>query len=178
MKKALILILALALVMSLSAPAFAAEDVYKQTELYFYYDVPEPIYSVTIPDEMYLDLGENYLEIAVEGDGDLMGKAVTITFEGTQIYVETDWAKGYVASLLPNDEDDGWSSVWYEIYCADGTNLEWIGDFAVYPAGGTLATFYELGSSQEINIHVYPSQPNIRPNIEYTGYIIFGISLR
>jgi len=174
MKKALIIILALALVMGLSAPAFAAEDVFRPTELYFYYDAPEPIYSVTIPDGLHLDYGDNHLEIVVESVDDLMGKVVTITFEGTQLYYEDLEAFG--AILWPNGEYEG-DSVSYEIRDSLGRQLGSLESANGYPAGGVLAEFSE-NSVQAINLHVYQVQSHVKPNVEYTGYIVFGISLR
>ena len=174
MKKALVIFLALALVMGLSAPALAAEDDYRQTHLYFYYGVTEPIYTVTIPDGLYLEFGNNYLEIVVEGVDDLMGKLVTITFEGTQLYYEDLEAFG--AILWPNGEYEG-DSVNYHIRDSLGRQLGFLEGSNYYPAGGVLAEFTE-NSTQAINLYVYPIQSYVKSNVEYTGYIIFGISLR
>jgi len=86
MKKALTIILALALVMSLSVPAFAAPDSSKDTTLNFSLTIAGPAYTVTIPGTLPLGLGSTSLGITCQMIDRSLGyyEEIVVTFEGTQ----------------------------------------------------------------------------------------------
>jgi len=166
MKKFTVAIIALALVMSLSVPAFAANETDAQTNLSF--TLSSPSYTVTIPGTLDLVLGYNNLPVTVAAAQNLGGKTVTITFEGTQAF-DLDH---YVYDLWPN----GISSVdnaRYALFTA-GDNIPVVSTSSK-PVGHILAEFTNNGT-QEIVILV-PSGQSIVPDVPYTGSITFGIKL-
>ena len=168
MKKFTVAIIALALVMSLSVPAFAANPTGAQTDLSFTYTAAVPSYTVTIPGTLDLVLGYNNLPVIVAAAQNLGGKTVTITFEGTQAF-DLDH---YVYDLWPN----GISSVdnaRYALFTA-GDNIPVVSTSSK-PVGHILADFTDNGT-QEIVILV-PSGQSIVPDVPYTGSITFGIKL-
>ena len=182
MKKALVIILALALVMGLSAPALAAEE--RQTELHFYYDAPDPLYYVTISDSLVMHFGDNYLDISVEGTENLGSKKVTITFEETQdisyiIDLEDGPHQLYNNSLWPNGVYNyDMYTVYYEIYDYLGNINDLFFNRHRSLPGTVLAEFTGDGDcslrlviDENFNVQFHPNTP-------YVGYITFGISLR
>ena len=104
MKKFITIILALALVMSLSVPVFAAPNQTEaQTNLSFAYEAVEPVYTVTIPGTLSLGFGDNYLPIEVSDTANLNNKSVAITFEGTQTEADfPQFAYTHYALILVN----------------------------------------------------------------------------
>ena len=83
MKKALTIILTLALVMSLSVPAFAATN--KDTTLNFTPVIAAPEFTVSIPPTLDLAIGNNGLKVEVQLEK-MIGQydVIEVTFEGTQ----------------------------------------------------------------------------------------------
>ena len=193
MKKALIIILALALVMGLSAPALAAEDEYRQTELYFYYDALEPVYYVTIPDAITLDFGENYLTIGVDGTENLGGKAVAIYYDSSTLNMSQEPGYALYVSALVSESTDEYGdpeyAILYILSDSDGeafgeTHLDEEDEYPFYmqfiEQGTELANFYGDGEDYLI-LTIEDSMKmfySFAPNIAYSGYIIFGIGLR
>jgi len=183
MKKASIIILALALVMGLSAPALAAEDEYSQTNLYFCYEAVDPYYFVTIPEELDLEFGGNPIPIIVDGTQDLGGKAVTITFEETQtLYMGAEFSptgEAYYYTVLALGSTGNY--VYYFMIDDDGNEIDQsaiTGEPSAVIAGTVLMDF---GGDGEKFLTLYVDINNkmwMTPNVIYNGYIVFGISLR
>jgi len=184
MKKALIIILALTLVMSLSVTAFAAEDDYRQTNLNFYYSVYEPTYSVTIPSAIDLFLDEIILNNITATDvSNLNGKTIAISVEdalnGDVSWFDVNEYHDYL--IVENLEATGryYTTLAIEILGELNTFTR-LGDFA---DGRLLFEFTEddtkdIGFSVLTSVAPYQLDPGlIFPNSLYTGYIIFGIKL-
>jgi len=181
MKKFLTLILALALVLSLSVPVFAANETSARTDLSFIYADNEPSYIVTIPASLELSMGENFLPITVTDAENLNGKKITVTIEGTN---EPNGIGGFATVLHVPYEIllSGYTNeVRYNIFNAEGNLIGEGGPhiFAVHDR--TLAEFDGNGekSIKISNIESVWSPPSfpIMPNVPYTGYIVFGIKV-
>ena len=183
MKRALTIILALALVMGLSAPALAVEDDYRQTELYFYYDVSEPTYSVTIPSSIDLFLDEFVLHNITANDvTNLNGKTIAISIEdalnGDVSWFDVNENHDYL--IVENLEATGrcYKTLAIGIICGSKT-FNRLGDLT----DQILFEFTEddskdIGFGVLSSVAPYQLDPGlIFPNSQYTGYIIFGISL-
>ena len=171
MKKLLSIILALALVMSLSVPAFAADET-RKVDLSFYEEENGPVYTVTIPGSLDLTRGDNWLTITCFTDS-LFDKTVTVTFEGTQtsnqFVLHTDWIGNQSYNLA------------YRLY--DFNNV-YVG-YAPFP-GRVLVEFdtktYSGNLEEKIRIFIDPDDTindgiDFQPGVPYSGYIIFGIKL-
>jgi len=167
MKKFTVAIIALALVMSLSVPAFAANQTSAQTELSFTYVPVEPSYTVTIPGSLPLVFGDNYLPITVSDTGNLSGRAVTVTFEGTQHQSDSHYWM-YLRPDVPGD------SPHYELYNADDVQIL---STAANPSGHILAQFTVDGIKQIKILFSYNEIKYMEPGVTYTGQLIFGIKL-
>ena len=170
MKKFLIFTLALALLMSLSVPAFATEydqdDTGGQTNLSFM--VAGPTYTVTIPAALNLTTGDNLLPIEVS-DADLDGKTIKVTFEGTG---DAFSATAYNLNLFPSG---GGTYLEYNLFDSTGSSI----GYGVATKGTKLAEFTSDGT-KNIKIYIAPSVVTaswFQKGIAYTGYITFGIAL-
>ena len=174
MKKFLTIILALALVMSLSVPVFATNPTSGQTDLSFIY-VNEPVYTVAIPPALALELGNNYLPITVSDVQYLGDKTITVTFEGTQRRSNpgNEPARYYLQLSYQNISN----SFLYDLF--DSMDIEAEGFFVTVQQGRWLADFQSNGT-KTIRLFIDPDVINgsiLTPNVPYTGYIIFGIKL-
>ena len=133
--------------------------------------VPEPLYTVTIPETLALTVGGNALTITVSDTANLGGKAVTITFEGTQAKIAEGTDYRYGAQL---DPESGGAGLPYELFNADNAPVT---STAANPAGQTLADFTGNGT-KTISLYIDESAlDTVERGIPYTGYIIFGIKL-
>ena len=201
-KKSISIILALALVMSLSVPVLATNGT--QTDLTFTYAIPEPSFVVTIPGTLNLAVGDNNLPITaeVQTSGDLNGDTIVVTIQETNLMLGTVtqyaalmlYAPGYDASQPSSHR------MFYQLYDADGIRVSYdaavdIDGAVCYGAGigTTLATFndddfsnvYPFISAKNINLFVdladiqkKISAGNFQVDAEYTGFIRFGIRLQ
>ena len=177
MKKFLTLILALALVMSLSVPVFAAGDSYNQndtggqTDLTFTYDPASPTYTVTIPGSLTLAIGDNNLPIAVSDTDNLGGKKVTVTFEETQDYSMA--IPGYFLNLATVVDLIGYT-ITYKLFDADNHDVTY--DYSGYNSvlEGTVLAEFTTDGTKNIKINIPSSAYTVGT---YTGYIVFGIYL-
>jgi|GEM_PF-5284503 len=174
MKKSVCVILMLALVLSLSVPAFASN----QTDLVFSYSVSEPAYTVNIPGKLDLEIGQNLMTIEVVCE-DLEGKQVIITAE------ETNEAYTYVSdsSFLTRlvRKDGGAGFVRYFLRDAEGKGIfshtSTITD--TFDSGDELFKFSEAGKDY-LDFYISPlslSLSNADVGLDYVGYLIFGIKL-
>jgi len=164
MKKLTTIILAVALVMCLSVPVFATDynqdDPGGDTTLNYVYK-PDPIYTVTIPMTLNLNVGDNLLTLNVSGAEHLNSKTIRVTCEGTQ-HEDNDLV------LECADAAEGKKTLNYGLYNAKG-NL--VGISAI------MADFSGNGS-QDIKIEIGEgSLMSIEPFKLYTGTITFGIEL-
>ena len=184
MKKALTIMLALALVLSISAPAFAAEDDYRQTNLNFYYSVSEPTYSVTIPSSMDLFLDIVTLSnVTVTDVTNLNGKTIAITVEdatnGDVSWFDVNEHHDYL--IVENLEATG--KYYKTLAIAVIGELNTITRLGEFTDGRLLFEFTEddtkdIGFTALSSVAPYQLDPGlIYPNSYYTGYIIFGIKL-
>jgi hypothetical protein len=126
------------------------------------YMVPAPIYTVTIPATLDMEPGDNVLIFTVSETANLNGKTVTVTAAGTQEADDTLVLK-YPGAANPYSD-----TLAYGLLDADDE-----------PAviGGVLAEFTEDGF-QTIKFTIDPALlPTLEPFKEYSGNIIFGISL-
>jgi len=201
MKKALTIILAMALVMSLSVPVFAA-DSSQNTNLTFSYAVAGPEYTVTIPPSLNLVIGDNALPISCEITKPL-GRydEILVTFEATQQHeLGTPGTGNAVYELALRFNENRMVFVPYHLFDADGGEMK-TGTMG-YPYGfevdrlkdGSLLVAFnaknfkpgELGDDNEvtryINIEVVGTEVQalidngrFYPTETYTGFITFGI---
>jgi len=182
MKKTLTIILALALVMSLSVPALAANQTEGRTDLIFTYIPAEPVYTVTIPGSLNLEIGMNFLPITISDAENLRDKTVVVTFEGTQEYSSSfDW---YFLSLQSEVIDSSVYSIPYSIIGANGVELgNDPGNPGIATSGIALAEFTDNGTKQitafidEDDVYIDKLMNELHANTLFTGYIIFGIKL-
>jgi len=182
MKKAFCFILATALVLCLSVPAFATE--YNETDTqgrmnlsFTYNEPPAPTYTVTIPASLDLSVGDNPFSVGVSDAENLGGKSVVITFHSS--YNTLSIGEKYYPCLGPQFTT---GSIYYQyipfrIYDQNG----------VEPAviwGSTLAQFDDNGTA-ELNIKIdlallesYQPGKELKPGGTYSGYMTFGIALQ
>ena len=175
MKKFFTMILALALVLSLSVPAFAANETNGQTDLTFTYG-NTPTYTVTIPASLTLAVGDNDLPITASDVADLNGKTITVTFEGTMPNDKDAVDDRYYTRLWLNGSNVGGNAIRYDLYDADG---QYVSTFGTCAAGTVLASFTTSGI-QNIRIYIdpfYVTTSGFQPGAPYTNYITFGIAL-
>ena len=169
MKKTLTIILAMALVMGLSVPVFAANETSGKTDLTFTY-AAVPSYTVSIPATLTLELGDTNLPITLSDAENLDGKSVVITFEGTQQSAD---GNQFVTILAPpQGVEDG---LFYGILNVNGQQIGG-GSKVISPGLHLVALDAEGTANIKINIPE-TSVPNIVSGANYTGYITFGISL-
>ena len=166
MKKTLTIILALALVMGLSVPAFAAEE--HKTDLSFTYTVASPTYTVTIPGSMALEFGYNYLPITVSDMENLGGKTIVITFEGNQHGPFSEGSIYYDSFLWKNGINNKATNLTYSLYIENGEC------YGYYNAIGEMLLTFQDNGTKELTVGV-PVNSNVEPNTPYTGWVIFGI---
>ena len=178
MKKSVCVILMLALVLSLSVPAFAQSQT---TELAFTYPTPEPSFTVSIPGELVLEIGQNLMTIGVIC-GDLEGKQVIITAEETNEpntyqsdgsfftrLVRKDGGADFVRYFLRDEE--GWGAISHTATLTD-----------TFYSGAELFKFSEAGK-EYLDFYIFPmnqsssSLNNAVVGVDYVGYLIFGIKL-
>jgi len=175
MKKFTTILLALMLVMGMSVPAFAENETAKQTDLSFMLPPSAPVYTVTIPGSLVLEAGDNYLPIEVSDTANFSGKSVVVTFEGTQYLVAGNYwtilgePDGSGISYILKDSDNNLLPSWRP------TNFS---DSIYAPLNhSTLATFNGNGTKY-INLELKEYElEEVIPDVEYTGYIRFGIKL-
>ncbi|MCL1982341.1 MAG: hypothetical protein FWG53_04515, partial [Clostridiales bacterium] len=172
MKKALTIILALALVMSLSVPVFAANPTDSRTDLSFILETAQPTYTVTIPGSLKLEIGDNVLPITVSDAVNLGGNNVVVTFEGTQY--GTPVVK-YALMLQFNDSIT--NAVYYKIFDMNDIDLQHGDGYTVPVAPGIALASFAGNGSAKIRINVPDQTGWAYPNVLYTGYITFGIKL-
>ena len=174
MKKIIMILLALALMMSLTVPVLAEDS--RETSLSFEY-IAAPTYTVSIPGRWELSFGRNYLPIELVDAENLGGQSVVVTFEGTQ---ETSGISDHYWLRLKagNSElDNGWFP--YILFDEFGNVVasiyqDYLNSTMLLP-GLPLVTF-EKPMEKLISLEINEGQTVI-PNEEYTGYIIFGIKL-
>ena len=165
MKKLTAIILALALMLCLSVPAFA--NTYDEgasggdTTLNYKYK-PAPVYTVTIPGTLSLNDGDNQLELKVSDSKYLIDneKIVVITAAGTQ---ETDNALVLVCDTAASGKE----TIPYGLFDSKGT---------LVGIGATLATFGGNGI-ENIKIQINGAGADIEAFKPYTGTLTFGIAL-
>ena len=178
MKKFITITLALALVFTLFVPALAANETEAQTNLSFTYSVSEPTYTVTIPGELQLNIEYTDMFIEVSDVDNLGDKSIYVTFEGTQF----ERSEEFYALYLDTDVNTPQRYLAYELYDVWGGHMgcEYNGDlnYNTLQQGQVFAIFGENGT-QMIQTYIDPYwQTIIEPNVTFTGYIIFGISLQ
>jgi len=192
MKKALTIILTLALVMSLSVPAFAATN--KDTTLNFTPVIAAPEFTVSIPPTLDLAIGNNGLKVEVQLEK-MIGQydVIEVTFEGTQNSMAG-------RSTLSLSAAGASQSIRYSLIDAlnnpvpthefSGTLWAWHGallaafDYgAAYDAGdyegwhGLMATSLKIVINGE-DVQKMIDAGQFLPGATYTGTITFGISYK
>jgi len=178
MKKLSTIILALALVLALSVPALAAGETELKTNLSYTYIVPEPTYTVTIPGTLELNIEYTELFIEASNVDNLGNKSIYVTFERTQM--ERPDEGFFALELYAIGAEQQYIS--YGLYNAWGEFMECeyediIRHDTLQP-GQVFAIFGENGT-QMIQTYINPDWLKyVDPNVTYSGYIIFGISLR
>lgn len=176
MKKYLTLILALALVLGLSVPAFAANETEKRTDLSFVYEVAEPIYTVTIPGSLALKSGGNAVPITVSDADDLNGKAVRVSIESTNYGSRICLVRVGAANPTSLTQSSDHIFATGEIRIGEKR-------LALAPGPSPMPTesigggFYNFYANETLNLTFSLPTELAIPNEVYTGYIIFGISL-
>ena len=194
MKKYITLILALALVMSLSVPAFAEGETVgpgDKVEVGFTFEVNEPKYTVEIPAVIELELGGVVnLPVTVSGGATetLTGRKIVLTLEDALngdisylpdgVHPHHDWL------IVENNSTPSgyYKSLWYVIISNETvsdrlepgkTLLEFTvdgeKDLVFYMPEGILGSVdgdaYDLDAGK------------VYPNSTYTGWVTFGIKL-
>ena len=195
MRKVTIIFIMLALVLSLSVPAFAADQT-RETIVTLTFDVAVPKYTVTIPGEIELKLNEgSLLPVTVENAAYLEGRKIVITLEdattGTAKYLGFDWKgpsySGNYDDLLvvenSNATGEQYKTLAYEFQPMLGgstpTNF--------LDKGKSLMSFTEDGTKDLVFNFVYVSDlvgdeyvSRLNPalilqNSTYKGLIVFGV---
>ncbi|MCL2678757.1 MAG: hypothetical protein FWF18_00410 [Dehalococcoidia bacterium] len=199
MKKFASVILALAFMLSLSVPVFAAGPGEK-IEVGFTYEVSEPKYTVEIPARIELDVKEWVaFPITVSGGATetLNGRKIAITLE--------DAAVGNIKSYFPDGVEPGASAAYDDFFVvsnADAPNgfyktlrYHIIHEISMIPSsigrlerGFTFFEFTEDGTkslwfvltygaldSEDNLVPFYASK--IYPNSQYSGWIVFGVKI-
>ena len=197
MKKYITLILALALVMSLSVPAFAEGETVgpgDKVEVGFTFEVNEPKYTVEIPAGIELKLGQQVsLPVTVSGGATetLEGRKIVITLEDATAGESwnSEWAiyDGVTHSddllIVENSFATGeyYKTLNYFINPPEAYNGKSLAGYL--DQGRTLLEFAEDGTknlgfqlAEKTGGHdINPAL--IYPNSEYKGHIVFGIKL-
>jgi len=184
MKKALTIILALALVMSLSVPAFAADNEYtekdKEGKTDISFTISEPTYTVTIPASVALnytagtDTTTN-LPITVSDSENLNGRSIVITVEATNDLITSGALAGlYQNCLYPADPVDGNDRIPFDFASVEDD----AGNMGQFPSGYVLVTFSADGVKNIGFIMQGTLNSSVRPGVAYTGWIQFGIGLK
>ena len=185
MKKFLTLFLAVALVMSLSVPAFAADydetDSEAQTNLSF--TLAGPTYTITIPATMNLSVGNNNIPITVSDMDNFSGEKIVVTAKETQ--AEEDIGSGtyfYDFHLWPNGTIPAMLAdvLMYTVHRLDGTSDY----YAISPSETHIVAEFTANGTENVQITVmnYLGHPlgaldPIPTGVPYTGWITFGISV-
>jgi len=177
MKKFLTIILALALVMSLSVPVFAANPTSGKTDLSIIIETPQPTYTVSIPSALDLQLGGNQLIITASDIEDLGGKRIAVSFEGNGNIATYFGPSTYLA--LAYEEDH---TTYYVDY---GISINGVPQSSGPPyflsLGHVLMYFSGNGGpdfGDEVWLYIDPNLANsVKPDVQYTGIIFFGIKL-
>ena len=178
MKKFITITLALALALALFVPALAANETEAQTNLSFIYSVSEPTYTVTIPGTLELNI--EYTELFIEASevDNLGDKSIYVTFEGTQM--ETPLEGFFFLELDTKEVEEKYLS--YELYDSWGQCMMcdyYDGVYSNILQQGQVFAIFGENSTQMIQTFINPDWLNyIAPNVTYSGYIIFGISLQ
>ena len=176
MKKFLTLFLAVALVMSLSVPAFAADydetDSSAQTD--FSLTIAGPTYTITIPATMNLSVGNNYLPITVSDMDNFSGEKIVVTAKETQ----AEYSTHFMFYLWPNGTEPGNDEyIIYTVINSASAGLARI----VKDTQFKVAEFTANGTNNvQIIVEGYVGNPPGTPiptGVPYTGWIVFGISV-
>ena len=191
MKKFIPLILALALVLSLSVPAFAIDE--RDVEVTFTYDIPEPKYYIIIPSSIELSLnGPVNLPVTAEGVASLEGRKIAISVSDALFGIITyDHQERSDMLIVQNEQatDPYCAALGYVIDGQVGTI-----QYKDSGIGRTLLRFTEE-ETQNLSFKMYlgyyeddnhdfdfpawgalkPSM--IYPNSKYTGWVTFGIKV-
>jgi len=174
MKKVLTIFLVLALVMSLSAPAFAANQTEARTDLSYMY-VAEPEYTVTIPGTLKLDFGRNSLYITVSDANYLAGKRIEVTLDATQ---DNRSGSSYF-NLWKNGVDDFANAIPYYVivgFLNDDPDDPDMLESGFYDPH--ILNRFTGDGTKEIFISVPLSYASMMEmDVPYTGHIVFGIKL-
>ena len=169
MKKFLTLLLAVALVMSLSVPAFATEydetDTEATTNLSFSL-LAAPTYTVTIPGSLNLVEGNNYLPITVSDSADLDGGSIVITAEETNDPHGTP--DNWVQRLVVGGGESASDYINYHI-----NNID-LNDY-VFTSGTEIFSFTADGT-QNVILNIKALTNMAQPTETYTGFLTFGIA--
>ncbi len=155
MKKLFALILAIALMASLTVTAFAANTEGGSTEVSFNVD---PTYTVTIPATVELNKVEKEGVVTYENDYTITAEAgVRLKFdEEIVVYIASDFTM----------ETDEWAWLDYEIYDAAGDKVE---------NNGAIAWFETDKNAQSTTIHIAANDPDYAG--EYKDTVTFTVSV-
>ena len=178
MKKLLTILLTLALVLSLSEPAFAAPNQTEaQTNLSFVYEAVVPTYTVSIPATLVLS---NADQIADDVEGNrVFEKYMTLGISDTQ-----NLGTQKVSISLTDCQHE--SGAWFLL---QNTRLTTNYLFLAIDGGGNLNLYNrplfesDVDATKSIPIRVSEYKNYVSGNRElipgdtYTGYIVFGIKL-
>ena len=173
MKKLMTLLLAVALVMSLSVPAFATEydetDTEATVNLSFSL-LAAPSYTVTIPGSLNLVEGNNYLPITVSDSADLNGGSVVVTYEETSC---SSFGSYFCTYLLIDGGTDELSSVYDYIYYGI---YDYLNNFVDHSDTGTTVALFTTDGTKSITLKIVSTDYMLQPTATYTGWITFGIA--
>ena len=155
MKKLFALILTVAMLMSLSVTAFAANTTGGSTEVSFNVD---PTYTITIPATVELNKVEKEGVVTYENDYTVTAEAgVRLKFdEEIVVYIASDFTM----------ETDEWAWLDYEIYDAAGDKVE---------NNGAIAWFETDKNAQSTTIHIAANDPDYAG--EYKDTVTFTVSV-
>ena len=155
MKKLFALILAIALMASLTVTAFAANTEGGSTKVSFNVD---PTYTVTIPATVELNKVEKEGVVTYENDYTITAEAgVRLKFdEEIVVYIASDFTM----------ETDEWAWLNYEIYDAAGDKVE---------NNGAIAWFETDKNAQSTTIHIAANDPDYAG--EYKDTVTFTVSV-
>ena len=179
MRKVTIIFIILALVLSLTVPAFAADQT-RETIVTLTFEVAEPKYTVEIPASIELDLDEAvYLPVTVNGAETLSGRTVVIKIADA-VNGKVSYYSGYSDDcfIVENITATGsyYKTIGYSITNPETysgvANISGISDWKA-------CEFTEDGTK---NLDFLVMQDNFDPNLvlpnsKYTGWVTFGISL-
>ena len=185
MRKFTIIFVLLALVLSLSVPAFAYESGDK-VEVSLTRRAAEPKYYVSIPASIELKLYENvYLDVTASDIANLGNKKVAITLDDALVGHPSNLPGGYsdtifiVKHISASDPYPYYEALGYYIY-GEIANGHMLSD----PMFNLSLLEFTEDNTKQIMFYIgeisgdYPIDPSlILTNSSYTGWVIFGIKL-